>query len=140
MNVVRLAAFSLLGFGATVWARSTPEAGQTVTVMPKTVTLEFTEPLEVEFSSFKVYRLVLQAGETDVKAAAAKFAASVLPRKDDAPARADEGLIRTASSAARLELKLKDKLAPGWYVVMWRALSVDTHVTTDHFVFRYQKP
>lgn len=137
-----LSSLALAGvaLGHAYLARSTPAAGQTVTVAPKSVMLEFTEPLEMAFSTFKVYPLPLKAGETDVRAAAAKLAQEVLSRKDDAEARADQGLVSNASPATRLELKLKDKLMPGWYIVMWKALSVDTHVTTDHFAFRYQKP
>ena len=117
--------------------RSTPSAGQTVTVMPSTVNLEFTEPLEVAFSGFKVYALPMKAGDSDVKAAAAKLTQQVLTLKDDALNRADLGLVSDASPAARLELTLKPKLAAGWYVVMWKALSIDSHVTSDFYAFRY---
>jgi copper resistance protein C len=113
---------------------SSPNAGQTVRVMPKTVTLEFSAPVEVGFSTFKVYAL---ANSSNVDQAAADLSTKVLPLKDDAAARADAGLVTQVSPAAKLELKLKDKLEPGWYVVMWRVLSVDGHVTTSRFVFEY---
>jgi copper resistance protein C len=119
-------------------ARATPAAGQTISVLPKTVTLEFTEPLEMAFSTFRVYPLPMKAGDTDVKAAAQKLVEVMLTRKDDEALRADAGLVSTSSPATKLELKLKDTLSGGWYVVMWKALSVDTHVTTDHYAFRYQ--
>ena len=105
--------------------------------MPKTVSLEFTEPLEIAFSSFKVYALPMKTGDSDVKAAAAKLMQQVLSLKDDASNRADLGLVSTASPAAQLELTLKPKLLAGWYVVMWKALSIDSHVTSDFYAFRY---
>lgn len=79
----------------------------------------------------------MKAGSSDVKAAAVKLTQQVLMLKDDAPNRADPGLVSTASPAARLELTLKPKLAAGWYVVMWKALSIDSHVTSDFYAFRY---
>jgi copper resistance protein C len=114
--------------------RSSPSAGQTVRVMPKTVALEFSEPMEIGFSTFKVYALPTSS---NVNQAAAELRAKVLMLKNDADARADAGWVSQVSPAAKLELKLKNKLEPGWYVVMWRALSVDGHTTTDQFVFRY---
>jgi copper resistance protein C len=118
--------------------RSNPSAGQTVTTTPATVILEFSEPLEVAFSNFKVYALPIEAGNTDVKASAAKLVTRVLALKNDDAEKADLGLTSTASPASRLEVKLKPKLGAGWYVVMWRALSVDSHSTSDFFVFRLQ--
>ena len=115
--------------------RSSPRLGQTVRVMPKTVLLEFSEPLEINFSSFKVYAL---PASSDPQKAAADLSARVLSLKNDAEARADAGLVSNTSPAAQLELKLKEKLPSGWYVVMYRALSIDTHTTTDQFIFRYQ--
>ena len=117
--------------------RSTPSAGQTVTVMPSVINLEFSESLEVAFSSFKVYALLMKVGDSDVKAAAAKLTQQVLTLKDDALNRADLGLVSDASPAARLGIALKPKLAAGWYVVMWKALSIDSHVTSDFYAFRY---
>ena len=79
----------------------------------------------------------MKAGSSDVKAAAAKLTQQVLMLKDDAPNRADLGLVSTASPAARPELTLNPKLAAGWYVVMWKMLSIDSHVTSDFYAFRY---
>jgi copper resistance protein C len=133
-------ALILVALGASValahsyLTRSSPSAGQTVRVMPKAVALEFSEPIETGFSIFKVYPL---PASSNVNQTAADLRAKVLMLKDDADARADVGLVSQVSPAAKLELKLKDKLEPGRYVVMWRALSVDGHTTTDQFVFRY---
>ncbi len=119
--------------------QSVPADGQTIASLTKTVTLEFSEPLEVKFSVFKVYRL--QTNPTDANAArkdAEALMDEVLDKKGDESARADDGLATDVPSAARLQVKLKPRLQPGWYVVMWRALSVDTHTTDDWLVFRYK--
>jgi copper resistance protein C len=119
--------------------RSTPADAQTIVVMPRTVALEFSEPLEVKFSAFKMYKLGTSA--TDVKAARQEADALVenaLEKKGDEAARADDGLTTNVSRAARLEIKLKPNLTAGWYVVMWKVLSVDTHTGDDSIVFRYK--
>ncbi len=115
--------------------RSTPKANQTIRVMPQTIQLEFSEPLELAFSSFKVYALPVSSNPQKT---AEELSAKVLPLKNDAQARADLGLLSAVSPAAKLELKLKPQLPNGWYVVMYRVLSIDSHITTDQFVFRYQ--
>jgi copper resistance protein C len=119
--------------------RSAPADAQTVAVLPKTVVLEFSEPLEVKFSSFKIYKLGTNA--TDAKAAredADALVEKALEKKGDEAARADDGLATSVPTAARLEVKLKPNLTPGWYVVMWKVLSVDTHTSDDSIVFRYK--
>jgi copper resistance protein C len=124
-----------VAFAHSYLIRSNPRLGQLVRVMPKTVTLEFSEPLEINFSSFKVYAL---PASSDPQKAAAELSAKVLPLKNDAATRADLGLVSNASPAAQLELKLKEKLPSGWYVVMYRVLSIDGHITTGQFAFKYQ--
>ncbi len=119
--------------------RSTPADAQTISSLPKTVVLEFSEPLELKFSSFKIYKLETTA--TDAKAArkdADALMDTVLEKKGDEAARADAGLLTNVPRAARLEVKLKPNLTPGWYVVMWKVLSVDTHTSDDSIVFRYK--
>jgi copper resistance protein C len=119
--------------------RSTPADAQTIPVLPKTVVLEFSEPLELKFSSFKIYKISTKA--TDVKTARTDADAlmdTVLEKKSDEATRADDGLLTNVPTAARLEVKLKPNLTPGWYVVMWKVLSVDTHTSDDSIVFRYK--
>ena len=126
---------SSLGLAHSYLIGSSPRLGQTVRVMPKTVLLEFSEALEVNFSSFKVYAL---PASSDPQKAATELSAKVLPLKNDGESRADLGLLSQVSPAAKLELKLKEKLPSGWYVVMYRVLSVDGHITTGQFAFKYQ--
>jgi copper resistance protein C len=93
----------------------------------------------MKFSSFKIYKL--QTSATDLKAAredADALVENALEKKGDEVARADDGLLTTVPTAARLEVKLKPNLPPGWYVVMWKVLSVDTHTSDDSIVFRYK--
>jgi copper resistance protein C len=118
---------------------SSIKEGATVRVMPKTITLEFSEAVELGFSRFKLIALdpkikTLKAANT----AANDLLEPTLERRDDGASRADDGLLTRAAIAAKLEVKLKAKLPAGWYVMMWRVLSVDTHEGSDFFVFGYK--
>jgi len=104
---------------------------------PASVRLKFSEPVEVGASIFKVYPL--PAGEgTDLKGAAGALVSEVLRARGDEEQRADAGVSAAASVSQEVEILLKEGLAPGAYVVMWRVLSVDTHVTEGFFVFQVQ--
>jgi copper resistance protein C len=113
--------------------------GATVRVMPKTITLEFSEAVETGFSRFKL--LALEPKIIDLKAASAAADAmleSALEKRNDEATRSDDGLQNASAIAAKLEVKLKAKLPAGWYVMMWKVLSVDTHNSSDFFVFQYK--
>lgn len=125
-------------------ASSNPEAGATLTELPAAIKLTYSEPVEVGASIFKVYPLTLAddspaAADEAVGAAAAaeRLVDEVLQLRRDEDARADAGVLTTEREAAIVELALKDDLSPGTYVVMWRVLSIDTHITWEHFVFTY---
>jgi len=47
------------------------------------------------------------------------------------------GVETAGREAAEIRIVLKRDLPPGPYVVMWRVLSVDAHVTTGHYIFTY---
>jgi copper resistance protein C len=113
--------------------------GMTVRVMPKTITLEFSEAVETGFSRFKL--IALEPKMINLKTASAAADAmleSALEKRDDKKTRADDGLQNAPAVAAKLEVKLKAKLPAGWYVMMWKVLSVDTHNSSDFFVFQYK--
>jgi len=117
--------------------RGTPAPDERVKIPPKSVVLEFAEAVELKFSTFKVFALEAK----DLKAAKAEAETlfkSRLSLKGDEGSRADAGLATTVATAARVEIRLKEKLEPGYYAVMWKVLSVDTHVTSDFYVFSYQ--
>ena len=87
-----------------------PRVGATVHPPPAEVKLWFTQELEPAFSTATVLNA---AGE----------------RVDKADMRVDPA----DRSLVRVSL---EPLAPGVYKVVWRAVSVDTHVTEGDFVFR----
>jgi copper resistance protein C len=103
---------SLLGMA---WAQahafldhSLPAVGSTVTLAPKEVTLWFTEKLEPAFSSIQVL--------------------------DGNGNRLDAGSQADTKDPSMMTVRLKP-LSPGRYVVVWKAVSVDTHITTGSFEF-----
>lgn len=90
--------------------RATPAPGGTVSTAPAEVMVNFSEPLEASFSS-----LVVRS--------------SVGKRVDKIDARVDPG------DQATMRVSLPP-LAPGIYIVVWRALTADTHRTEGAFIFR----
>ncbi|HLW47953.1 MAG TPA: copper resistance CopC family protein [bacterium] len=117
---------------------SVPAADSTVTAPLKEIKLTYSEPVEIRFSIFKLYKINAAPG-ADLHAlhaaADALFSQNLLKRGDEA-ARADAGLANTGGSSTDIVVRLRD-LEPGAYVLMWRALSVDTHTTQGSFVFVY---
>ncbi|WP_102125428.1 copper resistance CopC family protein [Deinococcus planocerae] len=104
----------------------TPAANARVPA-PKKVTLTFSEPVDLKFSTFKV--VPLPAG-----ADADQTAAAALARRNDA-SRADAAPTR-GGMAARVEVPLRAGLRPGAYLIVWRLLSEDGHPVGGHSVFR----
>ena len=89
--------------------RSEPRVGATVSAAPGELTLRFSEEIEPAFSTVKVL---------DAKG----------KRVDKADVRVD--------LADRTTLRVSlEALGPGVYTVMWRVISVDTHVTEGDFTF-----
>ncbi len=89
--------------------RAVPAVGGKVHGKPAEVRLRFSQPLEPAFSSVQV----LDAGGKQVD-------------------RKDKGLDPADPSVLRVSLP---PLAPGVYRVVWRVLSVDTHVTEGDYSF-----
>jgi copper resistance protein C len=111
-------------------------ANSILKTVPERLTLEFSEPLELGFSSFKVYKLETKTTDgAKLKLEAQALVNKVLALKNDLAKRADDGLETTASEATVVKLKFKPNLKLGIYVVMYRVLSVDTHITQDFFTF-----
>lgn len=104
----------------------TPPANATVPA-PQAVTLTFSEPIDLHFSTFKV--LALPAG-----ADAAQTASAALARRGDAATRADTAP-PLSGTAARVRLPLRPGLKPGAYLIAWRLLSEDGHPVSGHSVF-----
>jgi methionine-rich copper-binding protein CopC len=68
-------------------------------------------------------------------AAAKLFIPTVIELQDDEDTRADNGLALTEKLAKSVTITLKENLAPGAYVVMFRALSADTHTVEGFITF-----
>ena len=90
--------------------RADPRVGSTVRTPPSQVRLWFTESLEPLFSSVQI---LSQDGQ----------------RVDKGDSQVDP------SNQALLRISLPP-LPPGTYKVIWRVLSVDSHVTEGDFTFR----
>jgi methionine-rich copper-binding protein CopC len=87
-----------------------PAVGAALAAAPDSVQLWFTQPLEPAFSTVQV---VGPSGE----------------RVDQGPPAI------SGDDAARMSVALRPGLAPGRYRVIWRVLSVDSHVTNGDFSF-----
>ena len=88
---------------------STPAVGSQVRGSPASVSLWFTDELEPAFSSIKVFDA--QGKEVDA---------------------GDTAALSNDRTALKVSLR---RLGPGTYKVVWRVLSVDTHVTEGNFGF-----
>ena len=114
----RVVAWALLGLlagagGARAHAfldRAEPRVGSTIHAAPTQVRLWFTQRLEPAYSRVRV---VGERGERVDRA--------------DAAVDPDDGALLRVSLAP---------LPPGSYTVIWRVVSVDTHVTEGDFTFR----
>lgn len=110
--------------------------------MPSETHLTFTEPIEIKLSTFKVYPPNLSKAalseRTQLGALGGQLYAQVLSAKGNEAKRADIGVKTLGQSNNQIRIGLRDGLNPGAYVVMWRVLSVDTHITQDFFIFTYQ--
>lgn len=118
---------------------SIPAEGAVVTELPETVVLTYTEPVEVRSSMFKVYPLDAEGIENPLQlnAKARALFEEVLPLRRDEADRVDAGIVPGRATADEIQIVLQEDLPAGTYVVMWRVLSVDTHVVSGFYVFTY---
>jgi methionine-rich copper-binding protein CopC len=118
MTAARLAVFlfALAGaaqaFAHAFLDRATPAVGSTVRGSPGEVRLRFTQELEPAFSTVRV----LDANGRQVD-------------------RGDKQVDPNDRTVLRVSLST---LPPGTYRVLWRVLSVDTHVTEGDFTFEIE--
>ena len=135
-----------VAFAHAEYHSSTPAQNEVLVAAPEQVTITFTETLEVPFSVFKVYALDADVDLTNDKVflklngLASQLIPDALDARDDedAPERVDAGVISTQNTTDTVTLALKDDLAPGAYVVMWRVLASDTHTSQGHTLFIIQ--
>ena len=112
ISIVLVVGLALAPVAATAHAHldhATPAAGSTVAQSPKEISLWFTEALEAKFSTVEV---------RDAQGRPVQAGSATLAR----------------DNTAQLRVPLKP-LPPGTYKVIWRVLSVDTHVTEGDFTF-----
>jgi methionine-rich copper-binding protein CopC len=72
-------------------------------------------------------------------AAAEMFIPTVIDLTGDEEARADTGLATTEELAKSVTINLKEGLAPGTYVAMFRVLSADTHTVEGFITFEIKE-
>lgn len=72
-------------------------------------------------------------------AAAKLFIPTVIDLTDDEEARADTGLATTEELSKSVTINLKEGLAPGAYVAMFRVLSADTHTVEGFITFEIKE-
>ena len=108
---------------------------------PSTITLEFSEGVELGFSSFK---LVPVEHELDVdadtytmrlNALAAQIAGEVLAVRGEVEGEIAFELQPARGTVEKFELRFEEPLAPGSYALIWRVLSVDTHIIEEFITF-----
>lgn len=123
-------------------ATSTPEMGAVLDEAPEAVHLTFTEGVEVDFSDFWIVRM--DADDVDPAAddalmrlngRASTYLSAYLRGDPSGEGEVPVEASWAEGSKAEVVLRLAEPLEPGNYVVMWRALSADTHVVTGHIVF-----
>lgn len=111
-RLVALAVLLCGAVGASAHAfldRADPRVGSTVRTAPAVVRIWFTERLEPAFSKVQVL--------------------------DEAGRRVDRGDVQVEPGTGKEMRVSLSSLAPGTYRVVWRVLSVDTHVTEGDFTF-----
>jgi copper resistance protein C len=119
--------------------KSSPKDGEIVKIMPKTIKLEFDEGLVTQFSTFKVYKMITKAKDSEkLEAEAEALALKLTMKKGDETARADSGFKGAAAETTNVTVNLKTGLKPGVYVVMWRLLGTDTHAVSGNLWFQYK--
>jgi hypothetical protein len=135
----------LLLVPAGVWAHAYPTSvepsGDAVLERsPVRIVVTMSEPVELRFSRFAVVAMADPPQDpASLRTAARDLAASVLEGRSEAP-RADEGVVTTEARSDRIELALRPDLEAGTYVVLWRVLSIDGHVTQDASWFHVLPP
>lgn len=101
---------------------------RSVVAAPKVVTLKFSEPVELRFSTFRV--MAVPAGKT-----ASVAAALALAEKADS-ARLASLPMTGVTLASQITVPLKPRLKAGAYVIAWKILSEDGHPVTAFSTFR----
>lgn len=98
---------------------SDPADGATVERSPEQVSLEYSEPLEVRYSTFTLHRLGSDRAAE--------------PTAENA---VEAGPMRTRDGDSAVVLPVETTLEPGWYGLGWEVLSIDGHTSQGVLRFR----
>ncbi len=117
-----------------------PAAGAALESAPDRVEVRMSEPVELRFSRFAVVAMPEPPSDAAaLRSTARELAVSVLDGRAEPP-RADAGVVDDAARSDRIVLALRPDLEAGTYVVLWRVLSIDGHVTEDVSWFHLLPP
>ena len=122
---------------------SQPADRTVVAEPPREAVIEFSEPVEVRFSSFEIYRLEAEVPEgepSEREWQRLSGLAGALVGSDSRESAHDEARVETFVRNERqrsdlVTIGLEDELEAGVYVLRWRALSIDTHVVEGFVTF-----
>ncbi len=143
MLAAALVALLLAGgaFGHAELRSSDPEDGAYVTSL-ESITAEFTEPVEVPFSTFRFVALDIELGEDPedisdrerqrINGMAAPLASELVRERDGENLAT---LLTTDNRSATVTFEVDPELSPGVYLFAWRVLSIDTHITEGFVTF-----
>lgn len=124
-------------------AASVPAADSVVAAAdaPSVITLEFTEGVELAFSTFKLVPIEHTLDVEDptfsmrLNALAAQIASEALTARGEVEGEIAFKLQPARGTEEKFELRLNEPLAPGSYALIWRVLSVDTHIIEEFITF-----
>lgn len=147
-----------LAFAHSYFESSVPENGAVLEEAPSEIIFNFEGNIQTAFSVFKVYALPEEMLADDghhegndhsqedthshddnhgaFDTAASMFIPTVIDMQGDEDDRADAGLATSEALTKTVTIKLKENLAPGVYVAMFRALSADTHMIEGFITFK----
>ena len=108
---------------------------------PNVITLEFTEGVELAFSTLKLVRVEhgldveSETYSMRLNALAAQVASEALAVRGEVEGEVAFELQPARGTEEKFELQLEEPLAPGSYALIWRVLSVDTHIIEEFITF-----
>lgn len=119
-----------VAFSHALLVDSVPAAGQAISGDTLQLELVFTEPMEIDFSVFELYPL--QDGDTELSLDNESHWMGYLQNSDLSDTLLE---IDATSDAQNVQISWPNSLDPGEYVLVWRVLSIDTHVSNGWLRF-----
>lgn len=141
LGVLLVVSFATVGWSHAYLSSSSPADGEVIEGSVEAIDLEFTEGVEIAFSTFKLVRLTHDFDmATPEYTARLNAIAGPMVKEVLGSQGAYEGQVATVASpssgsVSALTLGLTKPLAVGAYLLAWRVLSVDTHVLEGFITF-----